>query len=88
MMPIVYLVVGVAFTAAALLSVYRILVGPRILDRMIASDMLMTTLICVLGVQMVVTGSIITVPIMLALAITGFLSSIAVARYVSRRGTK
>ncbi|WP_111720499.1 monovalent cation/H+ antiporter complex subunit F [Homoserinimonas sp. OAct 916] len=88
MMPIVYLVVGVAFTAAALISVYRILVGPRILDRMIASDMLMTTLICVLGVQMVVTGSIITVPIMLALAVTGFLSSIAVARYVSRRRSK
>ena len=88
MMPIVYLVVGLAFTVAALLSVYRMLVGPRILDRMIASDMLMTTLICVLGVQMVVTGSIITVPIMLALAVTGFLSSVAVARYVSRRRTK
>lgn len=88
MMSIVYLIVGVAFTAAALLSVYRMLIGPRILDRMIASDMLMTTLICVLGVQMVVTGSVITVPIMLALAVTGFLSSVAVARYVSRRRTK
>lgn len=88
MMPIVYLVVGVAFTAAALIALYRILVGPRILDRMIGSDMLMTTLICVVGVQMVVTGSIISVPIMLALAVTGFLSSIAVARYVSRRRSK
>lgn len=87
-MPIVYLIVGVAFAAAALLSVYRILVGPRILDRMIASDMLMTTLICVVGVQMVVIGSVATVPIMLALAATGFLSSVAVARYVSRRRGK
>lgn len=84
-MNVVLIVVGVVFSAAALLSVYRVVRGPGILDRMIASDMLMTTLICILGVEMVVNRHITLMPVMIGLALTGFLSSVAVARYVSNR---
>ncbi|MEO6827617.1 MAG: monovalent cation/H+ antiporter complex subunit F [Microbacteriaceae bacterium] len=84
-MNIVLITAGVIFAVAALLAVYRVVRGPGILDRMIASDMLMTTLICVLGVEMVVNRHITLMPVMIGLALTGFLSSVAVARYVSNR---
>lgn len=84
-MNIVLIVIGVVFAVAALLSTYRVVKGPGILDRMIAADMLMTTLICVLGVEMVVNHHTTLMPVMIGLALTGFLSSVAVARYVSRR---
>lgn len=84
MMQIVFWIVGSVFSVAAVLSAYRIIRGPGILDRMIASDMLMTTLICVIGVQMAYTGRTTGIPIMLVLAVVGFLSSVAVARYVSK----
>jgi multicomponent Na+:H+ antiporter subunit F len=82
---IVVIMVGVVFSVAALLAVYRVGKGPGILDRMIASDMLMTTLICILGVEMVVNRHTTLMPVMIGLALTGFLSSVAVARYVSKR---
>lgn len=85
MMQIVFIVVGIMFSVAALLSAYRIVRGPTILDRMIASDMLMTTLVCVVGVTMVYNDDTTLLPIMLVLAMIGFLAAVAVSRYVSRR---
>ena len=84
-MTIVSWVVGVLFAFAALASVLRIVRGPSILDRMIASDMLLTTLICVLAADMVFNGHTRTIPVILALALTAVLGSITVARYVSKQ---
>lgn len=81
----VYLAVGVLLTVTAALAVVRIVRGPSILDRIIASDMLMSTLILVLGTEMVMNGHTRTVPIMLVLAATAVFGSIAVARYVSKQ---
>ena len=80
-----FLVIGAVFGAAALLTVYRIVVGPSILDRMIASDVLLTTLMLVLGAEMVYNGHTRTVPVILVLAATAVFATIAVARYVSRQ---
>jgi multicomponent Na+:H+ antiporter subunit F len=77
--------VGVLFTFAALASVLRIVRGPSILDRMIASDMLLTTLICVLAADMVLGNHTRTLPVIIVLALTAVLGSITVARYVSRQ---
>jgi multicomponent Na+:H+ antiporter subunit F len=82
----VFWTVGVLFTAAALLALYRIARGPKLLDRMIASDMLLTTLICILGAEMVYNSHTRTLPLMLVLAATAILGAVVVARYVSRRG--
>lgn len=70
---------------AAVLAVVRIVRGPSILDRMIASDVLFTILMLGLGVEMVVDEHTRTIPIMLVLAATAFLSTVAVARYVSKQ---
>ena len=84
-MTIVSWVVGVLFAFAALASVLRIVRGPSILDRMIASDMLLTTLICVLAADMVLGHHTRTLPVVLVLALTAVFGSITVARYVSRQ---
>ncbi len=80
-----FFVIGAVFAVAALLCVYRIVVGPSILDRMIASDVLLTTLMLVLGAEMVYNGHTRTVPVILVLAATAVFATIAVARYVSRQ---
>ena len=79
----IYIVVGVLFTAGAFLALYRIVRGPTILDRVIASDVLLTTLILVVGAEMVYNGHTRTVPMMLVMAATAIFGTITVARYVS-----
>lgn len=84
-MSIIYLFVGILFTIAALFTVYRIVRGPSILDRMIASDVLLTTLMLVVGAEMVYNGHTRTIPLMVVLASTAIFATIAVARYVSKQ---
>ena len=84
-MNLIFVVTGVLFTIAALLTVYRIVRGPSILDRMIASDVLLTTLMLVVGTEMVLNGHTRTIPLMVVLASTAIFATIAVARYVSKQ---
>ncbi|MHA6667446.1 monovalent cation/H+ antiporter complex subunit F [Homoserinimonas sp. A447] len=86
MTDLILVAVGVLLAAAAGASVYRIVRGPSILDRMIASDMLVTTLILVLGAEMVYHNHTRTIPIMVVLAVTAVFASMSVARYVSKQG--
>jgi len=82
---VLYFAAGLMFTATALLAVARIVRGPSILDRVIASDVLLTTLLLVIGAEMVVTGHTRTIPLMVVLAATAVFGTIAVARYVSKQ---
>lgn len=82
----VFIAVGIMLTAAAGMALYRIIRGPTILDRMVSSDMLLTTIICALGAEMVYNSHTRNLPAMLVIAATAFLSSVVVARYVSRNG--
>lgn len=80
-----YVVMALLFGAAALLALYRVVRGPSILDRMIASDVLLTTTMLVVGAEMVLGGHTRNVPIMLVLASIAIFSTVAVARYVSKQ---
>ena len=82
---VLYWVMGALFTAGAFLALYRIVRGPTILDRMIASDVLLTTLILVVGAEMVVNGHTRNVPLMVVLAAIAIFATVAVARYVSKQ---
>lgn len=84
----VFLVVGIMLTAAAAMALYRVARGPSILDRMIASDMLLTTIICAMGAEMIYNSHTRNLTAMIVLAATAFLGAVVVARYVSRRGNK
>ena len=49
LMSIVAIVAGILFGVSAVLAVFRIIRGPSVLDRVIASDVLVATIMCVLG---------------------------------------
>lgn len=72
-------------TATALAAVARIVMWPTILDRMIASDVLLTTLMLAVGADMVLRGHTDSIPLMTVIAATAVLATIVVARYVRRR---
>jgi len=76
---------GLGFTATALMTIVRIVRGPTILDRMIASDVLLTTLMLALGADMVVRNHTDTIPLMTVIAATATFATIVVARFVKRR---
>ncbi|HWI31496.1 MAG TPA: monovalent cation/H+ antiporter complex subunit F [Microbacterium sp.] len=78
-------VILVVFSVAALLTVVRIARGPSILDRAIASDVLLTEVMCLLGAEMVFNHHTRTLPVLLIIAAVGVFGSIAVARFVARR---
>lgn len=82
-------VIYVVFTVAALLTIVKIVIGPSILDRAVASDVLLTEVLCVLGAEMVINQHTRSLPVMLIIAAIGVFGSIAIARFVARRdGTR
>jgi len=82
---VLYVVMAALFSFLAL---YRVVRGPSILDRMIASDVLLTTTMLVVGAEMVLNGHTSNVPIMLALAVVAIFATVAVARFVSQQDEK
>lgn len=84
-MNVVLAIIMVAFGLAAILTVVRIVIGPSILDRTVASDVLLTEVMCVLGAEMAINGHTRNVPVLLIIAAVGVFGSISVARYVARR---
>ena len=72
-------------TLTALFTLVRIVRGPTILDRMIASDVLLTTIILAVGTDMVLRNHVDGIPLMTVIAATAVLATIVVARYVKRR---
>lgn len=77
-------IAGALLSAGAGLAVYRIVRGPTILDRMIASDVLLTTMMLAVGTTMVIERRDDLIPVLLVLAGTAAFATIAVARSVSK----
>ena len=78
-------VIYIVFAVAALLTLWRIVVGPSILDRAVASDVLLTEVMCVLGAEMAINQHTRTLPVLLIIAAVGVFGSISIARFVARR---
>ncbi|KQQ66994.1 monovalent cation/H+ antiporter complex subunit F [Microbacterium sp. Leaf320] len=84
-MTILLLAIMVVFGLAAILTIIRIVRGPSILDRAVASDVLLTEVMCVLGAEMAINGHTRNIPVLLIIAAVGVFGSISVARFVARR---
>ncbi len=84
-MNVLLIVIYAVFGVAALLTLWRIVVGPSILDRAVASDVLLTEVMCVLGADMAINHTTSALPAMLIIAAVGVFGSIAIARFVARR---
>lgn len=76
---------ALAFGVASVLTLIRMVKGPSILDRALASDVLLTMVLCILGADAAINKRTDTLPIMLMIAATGVLGTVAVARFVARR---
>jgi multicomponent Na+:H+ antiporter subunit F len=82
---ILLIAVYLVFAVAALLTLWRIVVGPSILDRAVASDVLLTEVMCVVGAEMAINHHTRTLPVLLIIAAVGVFGSISIARFVARR---
>ncbi|KAA9089289.1 monovalent cation/H+ antiporter complex subunit F [Microbacterium radiodurans] len=78
-------VISVVFAVSALLTMWRIIRGPSILDRAVASDVLLTLVICALGAEMAINHHTRTLPVLLIVAAVGVFGSISIARFVARK---
>jgi multicomponent Na+:H+ antiporter subunit F len=70
-----------ALTVAAVLLVIRIALGPTMMDRVIALDVLVSAMICWLGVEAAVNRHTTTLPVLVVLSLVGFVGSVSMARF-------
>ena len=82
-MTVVLYVTAVMLVAAGALLVFRITVGPTILDRSMALDVMMSVMVCGMSVWAARHDSDVALPAILCLAAVGFVGSVAVARYAN-----
>ncbi|KGN31015.1 hypothetical protein N802_05265 [Knoellia sinensis KCTC 19936] len=84
------IVVGII--CAALLAVggalclYRMVRGPSMLDRTVATDVFVASTVGAVGVHAAVGRYSTTVSVLLALSLVGFLGSVSIARFAARDG--
>ncbi|NLT55493.1 MAG: cation:proton antiporter [Actinomycetales bacterium] len=66
---------------AALLLVVRISLGPTMLDRVVALDVLVAVVICGLAIEAAVHRHTTTLPVLVVLSLLGFAGAVSVARF-------
>jgi multicomponent Na+:H+ antiporter subunit F len=67
---------------AAAGSVYRVVRGPSVADRMVALDTLLFVGVAGIGTFIVRTGDTTYVPVLVVAVLTAFVSTVVVARYI------
>jgi multicomponent Na+:H+ antiporter subunit F len=80
-MSAVLVICGGILGVAALLLVTRIALGPTMLDRVVALDVLVAVVICGLALEAAVHRHSTTLPILVVLSLLGFIGSVSVARF-------
>ncbi len=74
------------FSLAFLLMVVRIVIGPTLPDRIVALDMLVAAVVGFIATLAIRTGFALYIDVAISLALVGFLSTVAFARFVLARG--
>jgi multicomponent Na+:H+ antiporter subunit F len=76
--------VALAISAAlTLVAGYRVIRGPTTPDRVVALDTIGTNVVAIAVLVALSTGEAVFIDVSLVLAIIGFISTVAVARYVT-----
>ena len=79
--------IDIAYAAIMLsfaLTVFRLLRGPTLADRVVALDMMALLGIAFIGLFSIATGEAAYLDVAIALALIGFLATVAFARYIYR----
>ena len=88
MMQIVLTVTAVILSLAAAGAIVRIAIGPSLLDRVLASDVLLTILGAALCIDMAVNRHLNNLMLVVAMSLIAFIGSVTVARFVADRREK
>lgn len=83
-MTVVFIVCGAMIAVAALCALARIVLGPTTLNRAIALDMFVAMSIAGLGLYSAINRSAAALPILVVLALIGFVGSVSIARFVGQ----
>lgn len=75
-------------TLALLLAILRLIRGPTLADRILALDLITTLAIGFIAAIAVRTGFWLYLDIAIAIGLVGFLSTVALARYLLRQAQK
>lgn len=75
---------GIMLAIALAAVLYRVIKGPGMLDRVVAVDILVTVLVAAVGLEAAWNRHTYTLPVLVVLAMVGFLSSSTVARFSAR----
>jgi multicomponent Na+:H+ antiporter subunit F len=78
---IVLIICAAMLAVAAVCVVVRMTIGPTILDRAVALDVLVAIGICALAIEAAHNRHTFTLPILLVLTLLGFVGSVSVARF-------
>lgn len=84
-MSVVFVVVTALLSLAAVLAFIRIVRGPSMLDRMIATEVFLATVVGAIGAEAAYSRHATTLPILVVVSTVGFVGSVSVARFVARR---
>ena len=79
------LAAGVMFGIGAIAAVARIIRGPSILDRALATDVLLAISMCALATEMAINRHTDTLVVLLVLGIFAIVGSIAIARFIGKQ---
>ncbi|MDG4792409.1 monovalent cation/H+ antiporter complex subunit F [Micromonospora sp. WMMD1082] len=71
-------------SVTALLALARLYRGPSLLDRVIAADMLLATMIGAVGAEAAINRHATTLPVLVVLALLGFVGSVSLVRFAVR----
>lgn len=82
-MTVVAWIAGSILGVAAALALTRLVRGPTVLDRVIALDVLLSTIIGAIAVEAAVNRHGTSLPVLAVIALLGFIGSVAVSRFVS-----
>ncbi|MCW0211846.1 MAG: monovalent cation/H+ antiporter complex subunit F [Pseudonocardia sp.] len=83
-MTVVFTIVLVLLSAAALLTLYRLLWGESTLDRVAALDVFAVLIVCAAAVYIAIYRDGSNIPLLAAVSLVGFVGSATAARLVER----
>lgn len=81
-MTVVSVVCFVLLGGGVLLTLGRLLLGPSLLDRVVATDNLLIVIACGIAVYCAVNREATLAPVLVVVALLAFVGSVSVARYV------
>ncbi|WP_458112352.1 monovalent cation/H+ antiporter complex subunit F [Arthrobacter sp. R1-13] len=85
MMQLILVITAVTLSLAAAGAIVRIAVGPSLLDRVLAADVLLAILGAALCIDMAVNRHLNNLMLVVAVSVIGFIGSVTVARFVADR---